>query len=141
MSLCASGITSFLLINILQLPCWNCLELFPFLVRCCICILNFDRRWHRNKLVNQIVMGHRSKSFACNVFFVNTKLRRFHSLPCGFVIFHFSTINRFGNLLGCSQFPALQPHGGCHRSLRSVCPMNLVFARHVFPVFTSRFFF
>ena len=39
------------------------------------------------------------KPFACNVVFMIWGLRRFHSLPCGFMRFHFSTINRFRSLL------------------------------------------
>ena len=38
---------------------------FPFLVHGSLCIWNFHRLWHGNKLVHQIVMCHRSKSFSC----------------------------------------------------------------------------
>ena len=41
----------------------------------------------------QNVMGHRRETIACNAIFVFCKLRRFHSLPCGLMRFHFSTIN------------------------------------------------
>ena len=89
---------------------------------------NFNRLGHRNKLVHQIVMKHRSKSFACNMVFMIFRLRRFNSLPCGFMRFHFSLINRFGSLLGCilrlrTQFrDALwrffTRRGWCHRSIQ-----------------------
>ena len=75
LSLRASRIISFFTLYVLQfvflqLPCRYFLELLPFLVHCCLCIRYFHRLWHRNKLVNQIVMGHRSKYFTCNVVFV-----------------------------------------------------------------------
>ena len=47
--------------------------------------------------------------------------RRFHSLPCGFMRIHFSTINRFGDLLGCNFL--LCSH------IRGASP-NFLFARH-----------
>ena len=56
--------------DFLQLPCWDCFERLPFLVHCCFCTRNFHRLWQSNQFVNQIVMGHRSISFACNVVFV-----------------------------------------------------------------------
>ena len=40
-------------------------------------------------------------SFACTVIFVSFGLQRFHSSPCGFMRFHCTAMNRFGNLLGC----------------------------------------
>ena len=46
-------------------------------------------------------MRHRSKSFACNVVFMIFGLRRFHSLPCGFMRFHHTTIHFLG-ILGCN---------------------------------------
>ena len=50
-----------------QLPGWNRFEILPFLVHCFFRIRNSHRLWHKNKLVNQSVMGHRSKSFTCSV--------------------------------------------------------------------------
>ena len=52
-------------LGFLQIPCWNYLELFPFLVHRGFCIRNFHRLWHRDELVLQIFMSHRSKPFAC----------------------------------------------------------------------------
>ena len=52
LSLCVSRITSFLLLTCLfQIPYWDCLEFFPFLVHGSCCIRNFHCLWHRNKLV------------------------------------------------------------------------------------------
>ena len=81
-SLCASRKNLFLALDFFQIPCRYCLELFPFLVHCGFCILNFHRLWHRNKLVHQVVMCHRSKSFACNVVFMIFGLRREDSSRC-----------------------------------------------------------
>ena len=63
LSVCASQITYFLLLTF-QIPCWDCLELFPFLVHGRFCTRDLHRLWHRNKLVHQIVTKHRSKSFS-----------------------------------------------------------------------------
>ena len=53
LSLCAfQNITSFLLLTFNQIPCWNRLELFPFIVHGSFGIRNFHRLWHRNKLVH-----------------------------------------------------------------------------------------
>ena len=107
------------------------LELFrascipSFHVHCVFCIRNFHRLWHWNELVYQVVMRHRSKSFACNVVIMNFGLKRFHSLPCGFMRFHFTTIHCFGILLGSnfrlrSHFRdaiwrSSTRHGWCHK--------------------------
>ena len=129
LSLCVSRITSFLLFDFLQLPCWNCLELLPFLVHGSVCIWNLHWFRHRNKFVNPIVMDHRSGAFSCNAIFMFCEWRRFHSLPCGFMRFHCTTINRVGNLLECNfllcshlrgaspSFP-LARHGCCNRSFQ-----------------------
>ena len=42
-SLCASRITIFLALDILQLWCWDCLEIFPYLVHCNFCIRHVHR--------------------------------------------------------------------------------------------------
>ena len=39
-----------------QVPCWNFLQFFPFLVHRCFPCRNFQSLRHRNKFVNQIVM-------------------------------------------------------------------------------------
>ena len=96
-SLCFQNDLLFAL-DVFQIPCWNCLELFPFLVHCGFRIRNFHRLRHWNELVYQVVMSHRCKSFACNAIFMILGLRRFHSLPCGFTRFHFSATHRFGLL-------------------------------------------
>ena len=44
------------------------------------------------RIRNVIING---KSFACNVVFMIVRLRRFHSLLCGFMRFHHTTVNRF----------------------------------------------
>ena len=56
-----------LALDFLQLPCWDCFELLPFLIHCCFCFRNFHRLRHRNNFMNQVVVGHRSISFTCNV--------------------------------------------------------------------------
>ena len=108
-----------------QLQCWNCLLLLPFLVYCFCRIRDFPRLRHRNKLVKQIVMGHRSKTFACNVVFMMFGLRRFHSLSCGLMRFHHTTIRRVWSVLGCNLrlckhfrdaiWKSFTRHGRCHR--------------------------
>ena len=54
-----------LALDFLHLPCWDWLELFPFLVHCCSCIR--DLRWlrHKNIFVNQIVSNASSKWNLC----------------------------------------------------------------------------
>ena len=64
-SLCFQNNLLFAL-DFFQIPCWNCLELFPFRVHCAFCIGYFHRLCHRDELVYQIVMRHRSTSFARN---------------------------------------------------------------------------
>ena len=84
-------------------------------------------------LVNQVVMGHRSETFACIAIFMFCEWRRFLSLPCGFMRFHHTTINRFGNLLGCNFL--LRSH------LRGACPSFLFRTAWllplVIPIFSS----
>ena len=46
---------------------------FPLLVHCSFCIRNFHRLEYRKIFVNHNVIGHRSKTFACNVLFVFCK--------------------------------------------------------------------
>ena len=75
LSLCASRITSFFALYFVQLPGWNRFELFPFLVYCCFRIRNFHRLRHRNEFVKQVVMNHRSISFACDVIFTDDSTR------------------------------------------------------------------
>ena len=123
LSLCASRITSFLLLTFSSLRA--CLELFPSFIHCSFCIWNIHCLKHRNEIVNQIGMGHRSKPFACNVVFMISRLRRFNSLPCGFVKFQHTTILRFWNLVGC-----IKPRCGylsAGRAGRTLCSL---FARH-----------
>ena len=69
---------------------------FPFFIHCCLLHL---RPW--NKHVNQIVMGHRiKKPLPAMVLFMMFRLRRFHSLPCGFMRFHHALMNRFLESVG-----------------------------------------
>ena len=49
------------------------------------------RLWHRDEVVYQIAMRHRSKSLVSTVIFTISGLGRFHSVPCGFVRFHYTT--------------------------------------------------
>ena len=89
LSLCASSITSFLLVIFSKShPVWNCLELFPFLVHSSFCTRNLLHLGHRDEIVHQITMRQRSKSFTCNVIFMVFGLRRFRSLSRGFLRFH-----------------------------------------------------
>ena len=99
-------------LDFVQIPCWDCLELYPFVVHCGFCIRNVHHLWRRNKLMYQVIMWHRSKSFACNVVFMIFGRKRFHSLPCGFRRIHSSTINCFGNS-SRMLFPTSQ-HSWCH---------------------------
>ena len=63
---------------------------------------NFHCKKHKNKFVNQIVMAHRNETFACNAIFMFCKKRRFQQLPCGFMRFHHTTINRLWILFWCN---------------------------------------
>ena len=114
LSLCASRITSFLLLPVSKSRAWIVSSFFQFFIHCCLCIRYFNRLWHRDELVHRIVMRHRSKSFACNVVVIIFRLRRFHLLPCGFMTFHYTTTNRF---LESSrrQSPIVQTLSWCHR--------------------------
>ena len=115
----------FLVQNFLQFPCWDRLERFPLFIHGCFCIWKFYCFRHRNKLVNQILMVHRSVSSSCNVNLMMLWLRWFGSWPRGFMKFYFSTISRFRNLCRCNQLALPSPeaiavhsltgHGGCHR--------------------------
>ena len=118
-----------LALDFLQFPCWDCLELLPFLVHCSFCIQNFHCLRQKNTCGNQVVMSYRSETFARNAIFMFCEWRRFRSLLCGFMRFSNATTKRFGNLLGCnfmlcSHFPGASlsfpsaRHGGCNRSFQ-----------------------
>ena len=119
---------SFCLFVLPELPGWNRFELFPFLVHCCFRLRNFHRLRHRNKLANHIVMWHRSNPFACHVVFKIFSLRRFRSLPSGFMRFHDAFMNRFWSLFGCNLqlrnhfrdaiWRSFTRHAWCHRSFQ-----------------------
>ena len=126
-SLCIQNNLLFAL-NLLYMPSWDRLELIPFFIHCSFYIRIFHRLEHRKNLCTKFVMGHGSKSFACNVGFMIFRLRRFRSLPRGFMKFHFTTINRLWSLLGynlrlCKHFrdaiwSSFTRHDGCHRSFQ-----------------------
>ena len=44
-------------LHLVQMPCWPCFGLLPFLVHCCFRIPNFIAR--RTRLVHKVVMTHR----------------------------------------------------------------------------------
>ena len=80
-------------------------------------------------LVCQIVMCHRVVSFARDEVFVLCRYRRFHSLSCGFMRLHRTTINRFwesleSNFLLCNHFRdasvnhPVGRHSWCHGSFQ-----------------------
>ena len=104
------------LLHFLQFPCWDCLELLPFLVHSNCCIQNLHRLWQRDKFVNQSATGHRSKSFTCPL------CRRF-------MRFHKAIIHCFGHLANFSASHSL-----------SRCLFVFYTASRepwVFPIFTS----
>ena len=105
-----------------QIPYWNCLELFPFLVHGSLCIRNVHRMRWKNKIVYQIVMCHRVVSFACDVVFVSLRQEWFHSLQYGFMSLHCTSVLRIWNLVGCFK----------HRSnyLRVARTFRSLFGRH-----------
>ena len=74
--------------DFLQLPGWIRLKFLPLLLQCCFRTRNFHRLRHRKKLVNQIEMGHRVVSFACDVVFIIFRLRRFQTLSLGLMRLH-----------------------------------------------------
>ena len=65
------------------------------MIHCNFCIQKFHRLGHRDELDATSNL----KPFACNVVFMIWGLRRFHSLPSGFMRFHYATITRFRSLL------------------------------------------
>ena len=130
LSLCASRISSFLLLTS-QIPCGNCLELFPFLVHGSLCIQNLHRLGTLgDKHMHQFIMCHRSESFPSNAIFMCFGLQRFCSLSRRLVGFHFSTKNCFELLfmtmcllyILCHDarmlFVSLAGHGWSHRSFQ-----------------------
>ena len=86
--------------DFLQLPGWNRLKFLPFLLQCCFRIRNFHRLRQRKKLVNQIEMGHRVVSFACDVVFIIFRLRWFQTLSLGLVRLRDTCMLCFWNLVG-----------------------------------------
>ena len=85
LSLCASRITSFLLLTISKSHAGIVSSFFHSLVHCSFCIRNLHRLWHRNKLAHHVVMCQRSKSFTSSAIFMNLGLQRFCSLSRGFM--------------------------------------------------------
>ena len=77
LSLCVSRITSFLLFTFSTCQAGIVSSFFPLFVHY-FCIRNFHRLWLKNKLV-----------FARNVVFMIFRMRRFNSLPCGFMGFQY----------------------------------------------------
>ena len=72
---------------------------FPFLIH--LCIRYFHCLWHRDELVHQTVMRHRSKSFAMrSSWFLDCE----DSARClvDSLRFQYTTIHCFGSLLGCN---------------------------------------
>ena len=128
LSLCASRITSSLLLTFPKSQAGIVSSVFPFLVHGSLCIQNLHRLWHWDELVHQIIMCHQSKSFTCNTILMSFGLQRFCSLSRRFVGFHCATIHCLelafiASLRHCLRFHdarmllvPLAGHGGCHRS-------------------------
>ena len=68
-----------------QIPCWDRVELFPFLVHGSFCVWNLHCLWHRDKLVHQFEICHRRKSFSSNALLMASRLQRFCLLSRGFM--------------------------------------------------------
>ena len=81
----------------------------------------------------QIVMGHRSKPFACILILMFRKW--FHSLTYGFKRFHFTSVSRFLESHGV-QFRALHPPSWCLFELSFRMAWSLP---RVFPTYSSNF--
>ena len=127
-SLCFQNNLLFAL-DFFQIPYWNCLELFPFLVHGSFCIRNLHRLWQWDELVHQIIMCHRSDTFSSNEIFMHFELQRFCSLSRGLMRFHQITIHIFEFLFfaivlchfGDTRMLHVHPlawHGWCHRSFQ-----------------------
>ena len=116
LSLCASRTTSFLLLNFSSCHAGFVSSFFPFPARCSFYVRNLHCLRHGNKFVNQIVVDHRSATFACNAIIVFCRQRRFHSLPCGFMRFHFFNHKSFFEICW-DAIPALQPLCGAGLSV------------------------
>ena len=125
LSLCASRMTFFLYRTFSSFQAGIVSSVFHCLSTAAFASGSFIALWHRNKLVNQILMVHRSVSSACNMIFMMLGLRQFRSWPRGFMKFYYTTISRLRNLCRCNQLTLSSPeavavhsftgHGGCHR--------------------------
>ena len=62
----------------------------------------FFRLWHRDELVYQVVMRHRSKSFACHVVFLIFWAEKIPIVALWIHEFHYTTLNCVGIFVGCN---------------------------------------
>ena len=129
--LCASRITSFLLLTFFQIPCWDRLELFPFLVHCGFCIWIFHPLWHRDELVCDAT----SKWILC----LSCGLRDIWAEKVPLVALWIREIPRFNHKSFSEssrmQSPIVQTLSWC----RWVVFSTACLVPQVFPVFSSRF--
>ena len=129
-SLCFENIL-FLTLDFFQVPCWSCLDLFPFRVHCSCCIRDFHRLWHRNELVNhccgssQYILCTQCDLRVLLVEKVPLDVLWIHEIP---LHNHTSSLESFE-----MQFPALQPLSWCQFEIL-FCKVLLV--PSVFPIFS-----
>ena len=111
LSLCASRITSFLLLTFSCCHAGIVSSFFHYLSTASFASGIFHRLCHGNKIVNQIVMGHRGNFFClqCGLRVFSGE-RRFHSLPGGSG-FHLATLKL--SLEPCEMHSGPQPASCC----------------------------
>ena len=86
-SLCASRMTSFFALHLVQWPRWQLLELLPFLVHCRFRIRNFHRLRQRDKLVHQVIATYRIEPFFRDLIIMISWLSGFQPISRGFMSF------------------------------------------------------
>ena len=92
LSICASRMTSFWLLTLSNCQAGIVSSFFHSLATAAFAS-RISSLEASEKLVNQIVMGHRIIPFACDVIFVFCGWTRFHSSPCGFMRFHYACMH------------------------------------------------
>ena len=116
---CFQNYLLFFALYLILLPSLDRFQLFPFSLRCCLCIRNFHRL---HKLLYQIKMVHGVKFLASDVIFVTFQQSWFHSLPGGFMRPSCTSVFSLRNLVGCAEprYSFLQARQAC----------GLLFTRH-----------
>ena len=107
----------------------SAVDFFTFFIHCGLCIRYFHRLWHRDELVHQILMRHRSKTLTCNVIFMilGQKIPLFVVDSCGSTIQLHSVLVFFSDAI--SGFATTVVVLGCllHGMVGAKSPSNYFF--------------